>query len=196
MILNNYRALQYMREEIGNELSPAVVLELQRILTEGALDNPDAAGRLQTLDDDRVAVFSRDDGTSLHDPASADQLPERLAAICEFANGANDPDQFMQPLVRAVALHFWLAYDHPFEDGTGRAARALFYWSMRTHGYWLIAISKILRDAPAQYARSFRLTETDENDCTYFLLYQLGVIEGRPRTLRSTCAERQPKCAK
>ena len=180
MILNNYRALQFMRDEIGAELTPEVVLELQRILTEGTLDNPDGAGRLQAPGDDRVAVFSRVTGELLHQPPPAAELPTRLAAMCEFANGANDPDQFMHPAVRAIVLHFWLAYDHPFEDGNGRAARALFYWSMRNQGYWLVEylpISRILRDAPSQYARAFRLTETDENDVTYFLIYQLGVIE-------------------
>jgi Fic family protein len=180
MIMNNYRALQFMRESIGGRLTPDVVLELQKILTEGTLDSPDAAGRLQTVDDERVAVFNRDDGTLLHRPPPAEQLPERLVAMCEFANGASDPAQFVHPVIRAVALHFWLAYDHPFEDGNGRTARALFYWSMRTQGYWLVeylSISRILRNAPAQYGRAFRLTETDENDVTYFIVYQLGVIE-------------------
>jgi Fic family protein len=76
-------------------------------------------------------------------------------------------------------LHFWLAYDHPFVDGNGRTARALFYWSMLSQGYWLseyISISRILRKAPSRYNRSFLYTESDENDATYFLLFQLSVI--------------------
>jgi Fic family protein len=50
---------------------------------------------------------------------------------------------------------------------------------MRTQGYWLteyLSISSILRKAPSQYTRSFLLTETDERDTTYFLIYQLEVI--------------------
>lgn len=77
-------------------------------------------------------------------------------------------------------LHFWLGYDHPFEDVNGRTARALFYWFMRTHGYWLVeylSISHILREAPAKYSRAFVLTETDDRDGTYFVLYQLDVIK-------------------
>ena len=57
--------------------------------------------------------------------------------------------------------------------------RALFYWSMLSQGYWLaefLSISQILKRAPAQYSRSFVYTETDENDLTYFVLHQLGVI--------------------
>jgi Fic family protein len=181
MIVNNYRAMQYMREEMGETISPDAVIELQRILTEGTLDDPDAAGRLQRPEDDRVAVFDRSDGRLVHQPPPAEELPRRLQAMCDFANGtSDDPDGFLHPVVRAILLHFWLAYDHPFEDGNGRTARALFYWYMRTRGYWLVeylSVSNILREAPAQYTRAFLGTETDEGDTTYFIVYQLEVIE-------------------
>ena len=187
MIVNNYLALQYMREEISDELRPEAVLELQRILTDGTLDNPDAAGRLQRPDEERVAVYDRATGELTHQPPPADQLPERLKALCHFANQAGEKHgAFMHPVVRGVLLHFWLAYDHPFEDGNGRTARALFYWYMRTRGYWLVeylSISRILRKAPAQYSKSFLLTETDERDTTYFVLYQLQVLQRAVREL-------------
>jgi Fic family protein len=180
MILNNYRAIQFMREEMGDSLNPTSVLELHRILTDGTLDNPGAAGRLQTEDEVRVAVYDRDGGKRLHDPPPADQLPERLARLCDFANETDDSEVFIHPVVRAVLLHFALAYDHPFEDGNGRTARILFLWSMRRSGYWLaeyLSISTILRKAPSRYARAFLETETDEGDTTYFLIHQLDVIE-------------------
>ena len=56
-----------------------------------------------------------------------------MESICEFANESN-AKEFLHPVVRAVILHFLLAYGHPFEDGNGRTARALFYWSMRRQG--------------------------------------------------------------
>ncbi len=180
MIFNNYRALQYMRDGMHDELTPGTVLELQRILTEDTLDDPDAAGRLQRPDEERIAVVDSLDGSVIHSPPPADQLPERLQALCDFANERENPDRFIHPVVRAILLHFWLAYDHPFEDGNGRTARALFYWYMRTRGYWLVeylSISRILRDAPSKYARSFVLTETDERDTTYFIIYQLEVLQ-------------------
>ena len=85
----------------------------------------------------------------------------------------------MHPVVRAIALHFNLAYLHPFVDGNGRTARALFYRSLLRHGYWLaeyISISRLLRRAPAQYGRAFLYTETDGADFTYFLLHQLRIL--------------------
>jgi Fic family protein len=179
MIMNNYRALQFMRS-IGDRISVQNVLELHRILTQGTLDNPDAAGRVQRPDEERVSVLDSSDGTVLHHPPPAEELPVRLEALCAFANDEESDGTFVHPVLRAILLHFWLAYDHPFEDGNGRTARALFYWSMRTRGYWLVeylSISRILRKAPAQYMRSYLLTETDDGDTTYFLLYQLQVVE-------------------
>jgi Fic family protein len=181
MIVNNFIAMQYMREQMGDQLTPAGVIELQRILTANTLDDPSASGRLQTPDEERVVVVDRTDGGVLHRPPPAEQLPGRLQALCDFANGENDDDDaFIHPVVRAILLHFWLAYDHPFADGNGRTARVLFFWSLRTKGYWLVeylSISKILREAPGKYNRAFLLTETDEGDTTYFLLHQLDVIE-------------------
>lgn len=180
MILNNYRALQYMREEMGAILSPDSILELHRIVTEGTLDDPSAAGRLQRPDEVRVSVFDRDDGKPIHVPPPAEQLPERMRLLCDFANEGDGGERFVHPVLRAILLHFWLAYDHPFEDGNGRTARILFFWLLRARGYWLaeyLPISKFLRKAPARYARTFVETETDDGDTTYFLVHQLGVIE-------------------
>jgi Fic family protein len=181
MILNNYRALQFMREDMGDALTAESVLELHRIVTEGTLDNPDAAGRLQRPDEERVAVYYRDeDELPIHSPPPAEQLPERLDRLCAFANEADGGEQFIHPVLRAILLHFWLAYDHPFEDGNGRTARILFFWAMQKRGYWLIEylpISPILRRAPAKYTRAFVESETDGGDTTYFLIHQLKTIE-------------------
>jgi Fic family protein len=108
-----------------------------------------------------------------------------MAAMCAFANGET-PDFFVHPAVRAIILHFWLAYDHPFVDGNGRTARALFYWAMLRGGYWIfefLSISSILRKAPMKYGRSFLYTETDDNDLTYFLIAQSRVIRSAIRDL-------------
>jgi len=132
---------------------------------------------LQLPGEKRVQVVSPQ-GEVLHTPPPAEQLPERMEALCRFANG-QVPEGFLHPVIRAIIVHFWLAYDHPFLDGNGRTARALFYWSMLREGYWLaefLTISKILTNAPSQYARSFMYTETDSRDTTYFIVYNLKVI--------------------
>jgi len=179
MILNNYRALEFMREEMGEVLSPELILELHRTVTEGTLDDPSAAGRLQRPGEARVAVFDRDDGQPIHRPPPAEQLPERIRLLCGFANQGDDEGRFIHPVIRAILLHFWLAYDHPFEDGNGRTARILFFWLMRVRGYWLaeyLPISRLIHNAPARYARAFLETETDGGDTTYFLTHQLDLL--------------------
>ena len=191
MITNNFQAMAFAQGLADRELTPADVLDLHRIVTEGTLDDPSEAGRLQTPDDERITVVSNDD-TVLHEPPPAEQLADRLDAMCRFANGESTPG-FIHPVVRAVILHFWLAYDHPFADGNGRTARALFYWSMLRDRYWLapyLSVSSILRKAPAQYARSYLLTETDYNDVTYFVVYQLQVIERAIKSLHDYLARK------
>lgn len=176
MIVNNYNALQYVRHHKSEPIVASRVLELQTILTGGTLDEPDAAGRFRR--DDENIVVSDEMGELLHRPPGASELPGRLARLCDFANGGGTTE-FMHPVVRAILVHFALAYDHPFVDGNGRTARALFYWVMAREGYWLceyVSISRILKKARAQYARSFLYTETDDNDATYFVLYQLRVL--------------------
>lgn len=180
MIVNNYRALQFMREEMGDTLTSDSVLELHRIVTEGTLDDPSAAGRLQRPDEPRVAVFDRDEDEAIHIPPPAEQLPERLELMCRFANEGDGGDPFVHPVLRAILLHFWLAYDHPFEDGNGRTSRILFFWAMQSRNYWLaeyLPISRFIRNAPARYGKAFLETETDGGDTTYFLIHQLEVIE-------------------
>ena len=183
MVLNNYLTMQRIAEWKERPLDPDLIFEMHRMVTDGTLDSPDGAGRLRRSDEN-VTVQDVITGEIFHSPPPAEQLPDRLAALCEFANGnvldVGKPEgRFIHPAVRAIFIHFWLAYDHPFVDGNGRTARALFYWSMLRQGYWLfefVSISEILVKAPAKYARSFLFTETDENDATYFLLYQCEVI--------------------
>jgi Fic family protein len=178
MIVNNYLGMLRVREVRHEPLTPALICEFHRIITERTLDDPDGCGRIQLPGDDRVVVGD-DEGEVMHVPPPAEELPERLQHLCDFANGVSDT-AYVPPVVRAVVAHFMLAYDHPFVDGNGRTARLLFYWSMLSQDYWLaefLPISRLLAKAPAKYARSFLHSEQDDGDLTYFVLYQLGIIQ-------------------
>ena len=183
MIFNNYAAINDVRRLVKDEASFSVeaLKELHRVITHDTLGDPRDAGRFQEPHEQRVTVVFRHMGyeRTLHRPPSAEQLPERMQALCDFAN-EEVGSGFMHPVIRALIVHFWLAYDHPFVDGNGRLARSLFYWSMLRSKYWLteyLAISAILRDDPIGYPEAFLRTETDNNDLTYFVVYQLQVIE-------------------
>ena len=179
MILNNYRAMGDIRRLRGEPLTIDAILRLHATLAADTLDDPDAEGRVQAPDDERVQVWDNRDQRVLHTPPPAGELPERMRDMVRFANRSVDDGPFLHPVIRAIVLHFWLAYDHPFQDGNGRAARALFYWSMLRHDYWMFeftSISRFLAKAPARYARAFLYTETDGNDLTYFIVHQIEVI--------------------
>jgi Fic family protein len=179
MVLNNYRAMEFIRAHLSEPLTVARILEVHRIITEDTLDEPDKSGVLRTPDDNVDVIDPRTEEI-LHVPPPANQLPDRLEKLCAFANTPSDTGLFLHPILRAIILHFMLAYDHPFWDGNGRCARALFYWAVLRHEYWLleyVSISAVIRRAPAQYGRAFLYTETDEADMTYFVNHQLEVIE-------------------
>jgi Fic family protein len=176
MILNNYRTMQHILEIKDQEMSRDLIFEIHRMVTDGTLDKPSGAGRFRLPEEE--VIVGDNLGEVFHIPPPAVELDRRWDALCAFANGAT-PEGFIHPLVRSMILHFWLAYDHPFVDGNGRTARALFYWSMLKHGYWLfefITISKIILKGPAKYGRAFLYTETDDNDLTYFLLYHAEIV--------------------
>lgn len=175
MILNNYLTMKRIGTLKNEPLTKDLVFEIQRLVTDGALDDPTAAGRFRR-DDEVIGVYDRRDRL-LHEPPPASELDARVERLCMFANDTQGP--FVHPVIRSIIIHFMVGYDHPFVDGNGRTARALFYWSMLKHGYWLaefISISQILLKAPAQYATAYLKTETDECDLTYFVLYHLKVI--------------------
>ncbi len=193
MVLNNYRAMSFIREHHSEALTPAMILELHRILTVDTLERPEKVGVLRSPDDD-VRVVESVTGETLHMPPSAADLPKRLEALCEFANGpSNGKDGFLHPVIRAIILHFALAYDHPFWDGNGRCARALFYWCVLRHGYWLleyVSISSVIRRAPTKYGMAFLYSESDEGDLTYFIQHQLDVVETALADLQKYLADK------
>ncbi|MCH8837594.1 MAG: Fic family protein [Candidatus Marinimicrobia bacterium] len=177
MIQNNYHAMAFIREMGQTPISKEIIFELQSILTSGTLEDPADQGHFRRPGDP-VKVIDNIDFKVLHDPPGAEELEERVQLLCDFGNSVKIKP-FIHPVLKAIILHFQLAYDHPFVDGNGRTARALFYWAMAKNNYWLceyLSISSILRKASAKYGRAFLYTETDDNDLTYFILYHLRVI--------------------
>jgi len=176
MIWNNYATMRELKRWCQRPLTPDAVFEMHRMLTDGTLD-ADSAGRFRRADED--IVVQDETGNVLHVPPAASELPRRLKALCDFANQDDDDEHFIHPVVRAILIHFQIGYDHPFFDGNGRTARALFYWSMLRSGFWMaeyLSISSILRQAPSQYTRAYLFTETDASDTTYFVSHQLDVL--------------------
>jgi Fic family protein len=177
MILNNYLTMKRIVEIKNEKLTPELVLEIHELITNDTLEDSSASGRLRNSKE-LIEVGDEVSGETYHVPPNAVELEDRLKLMCKFANNELETS-FMHPVIRAIILHFWLAFDHPFVDGNGRTARALFYWCMVNNRYWLfeyISISQAIKDSKIKYYKSFLHSESDENDLTYFINYHLETI--------------------
>ncbi len=178
MILNNYLLMREIKHLINEELTLDTILDLHRIATFGSDENGNIAGKFRQSDD---IVISDGSDTILHQPPLHTLIEKRLQAVCDFANTHHlgEEEIFIHPIVKAIMLHFMIGYEHPFCDGNGRTARAIFYWFMLKSGFdyfEYISISKLLKEAPKHYGMSFYYSEIDDNDMTYFIDYQLDII--------------------
>ncbi len=178
MIYNNYQAMQMIKEHLNDPLSLELIQSIHASMTENTLDDPSWRGRFRTVNDDEIHVSDSDGQTILHVPPHAADVPALMRNLCDYAN-SDRKDEFVNPVIKGILLHFWLAYVHPFMDGNGRTARALFYWHMIKHRYWLfeyLSVSTVILKSRAQYYKSFLYSETDDNDATYFIVYNLNAI--------------------
>ncbi len=192
MVLNNFRTMRLLSELKEQKLTPELILRIHREVTAGTLDNPNDEGQFRKPGQD-VRIEDEESGEVIHTPPPAEQLPQRMEELCEFANESG-MSGFLHPVIRSILLHFWIAYDHPFVDGNGRTARALFYWAMLRHGYWMaefFSISHEILKAPKRYYRAFLHTETDENDLNYFIHHQLEVIRASITSLQQYILRKQ-----
>jgi Fic family protein len=123
MIYNNYQTMQSVKKLCSQDLSLELLLQLHISITKDTLDAKEDEGRFRTQHDKvRIETAS---GELLFIPPNAEEVKERLDLLCLFANDkSNTP--FIHPVVKAIMLHFWMAYIHPFTDGNGRVARTLF----------------------------------------------------------------------
>lgn len=142
------------------------------------MDNAGEVGAFR--DNNEIDVIDALTGEVVHHPPDAADIDAMMNDLYTFFNTDNDHDIFIHPLVKASIVHFMIGYIHPFADGNGRTARALFYWYLLRKGYWLteyLSISRLILKTKGQYARAFRYTEIDDNDLTYFILFNLKITK-------------------
>ncbi|WOD08617.1 Fic family protein [Marinomonas sp. GJ51-6] len=179
MILGNFRMMKFAWEHKNKDLSVELIEELHLVGVEGIDDEKYKPGIIRLSDD---VVVENNDGEVVHTPPKADQLNTRLNELVKWVNDSHhdaESSKYIHPLIKAITLHFRIGYEHPFHDGNGRVARALFYWYMFKNefaAFRYIAISLLLKEAPVQYGKSYLYTETDDMDLTYFIDYQCRII--------------------
>lgn len=179
MIVGNYKLMIFAWENRDKPLNLELLREMHKIGVEGIDDDTYAPGNFRKTNDVHVVNF---DGEVVHTPPPFDTLKMRLREIAKWANEDHDESDnisYVHPLIKAITLHFTIGYEHPFQDGNGRVARALFYWYMFKKdfaSFRYIAISVLLKKSPSKYGKSYLYTETDQMDLTYFIEHQSSVI--------------------
>lgn len=193
MIFNNYQTINFIVSHKNEPLTEELLLQVHRLMTEKTLDNPNDAGRFRT--NDNVVVEDGITHEIVHIPPTYTEIPEFIKTLCDFVNVTDDSaGKFIHPIIKGIIVHFMIAYVHPFVDGNGRTARALFYWYMVKQGYWLteyLSVSRVISRSKKKYEKTFLYAEADGLDIGYFINYNLEVLDKAFKELQSYIKRKQ-----
>ena len=142
-------------------------MAIGRYLDEGDKLNPGAYYRHDT-----VYIVGQD---VEHVGLPHQKIPEYMGSLIEFINN----DSSMNDLLKAAAIHFYVAYIHPYFDGNGRMARLMHIWYLLRQNYpaaLYIPLSQYIHQSRSRYYAAFSLAEQNEKlsglmDMTPFLAY-------------------------
>ncbi len=169
MVANNGRVMRYVLEQREASCSLALMHAIQRMVTEKTLEHEADAGRFR---EGPVYVVNQRRQTIYEAPPADTVQPSMEALILWINGGAQQP--FVHPILRAAVIHTYLVYVHPYVDGNGRTARAMFYWYLLKHRYEFFryfSISSIIQETRERYYKVLKDMEDHDADATYVLLY-------------------------
>jgi len=184
MIVNNYVTIRRIAEIQNDDLTIQKLLEIHKLITSQTLDNELEEGQFRDSND--INVVDVIDGEIVHIPPDYKEINGLIEEFCRFFNDKNDK-KFIHPIIKGCVIHFLIGFIHPFVDGNGRTARALFYWYLLSKGYWLteyLSISRLIIKSKMQYALAYLYCEKDSLDLTYFINYQLKTMSLAYESLR------------
>ena len=191
MIANNYQTIQFIVSHKDALLTPELLLQIHQLMTEHTMQDPQEAGCFRSNND--VVVENGITHETVHTPPTFEEIPNFVEDLCLFFNEKDAP-QFIHPIIRGIIIHFMVAYVHPFADGNGRTARALFYWYMLKQGYWLteyLSISRVIAKSKKSYEKAFLYTESDGMDMGYFVAYNMRVLQQSFKQLQDYIKRKQ-----
>lgn len=169
MIINNFKAIREIESRLDEELSVQLIIDIHEIMTHDTVASK-YSGKFR---DQPIYVKDHIDGEIAFTAPQHEEVYNLVESLIFFIN---DEEDFVHPIIKASILHFMIGYIHPFGDGNGRTARALFYWYLINKEYSLlkhISISKAILSSRTSYDKAFLRTEHDGNDLTYFMMYSL-----------------------
>ncbi|MCZ2222900.1 MAG: Fic family protein [Chitinophagales bacterium] len=176
MILNNFITMKYIVQHKNEDLTAENLLYIHKLITNSTLEDTEDEGTFRDNDDVRVVNYAKSE--IVYTPPLQSNIKRLISDLCIFFN--TESEEFIHPIIKGCIIHFMIGWIHPFTDGNGRTARAVFYWYMLKKGYWLteyLSISRIIKDTKSQYEKAYLYTEIDENDLTYFISYHIKTME-------------------
>ncbi len=191
MIVNNYLTIKHIVANKNDELTPESLLYLHQLVSNKTLDKKEDEGAFRSSND--IYIVNHVNSEVVHTPPDHQKIERFIKDLCFFFNNVDEND-FVHPLIKGIIIHFMIGWIHPFTDGNGRTARALFYWYLLKKGYWLteyMSVSKIIQTSKAQYEKAYLYTEEDENDLSYFITYNLQVMEKAFEALKNYIQSKQ-----
>ena len=191
MISNNYETIHFIVRNKNQELTPDLLLQIHALMTHKTLDNAEDEGRFRINDD--VVVANDITHEVVHTPPSHTDIASFVDDLCKFFN-TTERATFIHPIIKAIIIHFMIAYVHPFVDGNGRTGRALFYWYMLKQGYWLMeymSVSRVIANSKKSYEKAYQYVESDGMDLGYFIIYNLKVLDKAFKQLQAYIKKKQ-----
>jgi len=190
MIMNNFITMKHIVQQKDEILTPEKLLYIHKLIANDTLDNTEEEGKFRDSND--VHVVDHVNSEIVHSPPPEEEIISLINDLCTFFN--TEGEDFIHPIAKACIIHFMIGWIHPFTDGNGRTARALFYWYMLKNGYWLteyLSISRIIKDTKSQYEKAYLYSEIDENDISYFITYHIKTMEKAYEALKEYINRKQ-----
>lgn len=161
MLLNNFRAMKWVQENTDRPFTKDVVLHLHKIVTENTLEGDDAnfSGKFRN---NKVWIGD-------HEGIEHTKIDDAIEELIELTTNNR---RYFHPIIKGILVHYFIGFIHPFFDGNGRTARALFYFKAKRNKLdyvELLSVSAYLKEHGRQYEKAFEKVVHNENDVTYFI---------------------------
>lgn len=108
------------------------------------------------------------------------KIPDFMKSLVEFIN----TEDSINDLIKAIIIHFYIAYIHPYFDGNGRMARLIHLWFLIQKGYQstlFIPFSSQIEKSRKLYYKAYTTIEENKKysgkiDVTPFILYFINNV--------------------
>lgn len=172
MILNNYKALQFIVDHIDEPISEEIILSIYNIVTKDALDEEEIVEKYRN---GSVVVRNASTQEIIYEGPNHTCVQELIDSLLKFINSSFS----VHDIVKASIFHFYFVYIHPFFDGNGRTARALsfMYLIQQNFNFFkFFSISSMIDKERRKYYKAILNSEIYESDMTYFIEYSTSMM--------------------